>query len=71
MTDNETENLYLKYSSDRGKKSNSVYNIEKSFGRYSFIHVNATLVPGPKRPYNFLGLFFFYLHPKFYIIHVS
>lgn len=65
MTDNETENLYLRYSNDRGKKSNSVYNIKKSFGRYSFIHVNATLVPGPKRPYNFLGWFFVCLKYNF------
>lgn len=27
-----------------------------SFGKYSFICADATLVPGPKRPYNFFGI---------------
>lgn len=27
-----------------------------SFGSYSFICVDATLSPGPKRPYNFFGI---------------
>lgn len=49
------ENHYMKYSGDKNTLSSSVYNVKKSFGTYSFIHVNATLAPGPRRPFNFLG----------------
>ena len=50
-----SNSLYSTYSGDKGKLSNHVYTVQKPYGKYSFVHVNATLVPGPKRPFNFLG----------------
>ncbi|XP_077965818.1 transmembrane protein 62-like [Styela clava] len=48
-------NPYLKYSGDKGKLSSNVYKIIKPYGTYSFIPVDATMIPGPRRPYNFAG----------------
>nr|XP_039259686.1 transmembrane protein 62-like [Styela clava] len=48
-------NYYLKYSGDKGKLSSAVYQVEKQYGKYSFIPVDATMIPGPRRPYNFMG----------------
>lgn len=44
-----------KYSSWR-KDGSFHYIHTTSFGNYSFICVDATLSPGPKRPYNFFGI---------------
>uniref|UniRef100_A0A8C4UR41 Transmembrane protein 62 n=1 Tax=Falco tinnunculus TaxID=100819 RepID=A0A8C4UR41_FALTI len=48
-------NYYRKYSSWR-KDGSFHYIHTTSFGNYSFICVDATLSPGPKRPYNFFGI---------------
>ncbi|XP_029454541.1 transmembrane protein 62 isoform X2 [Rhinatrema bivittatum] len=48
-------NYYRKYSALR-KEGSFHYVHRTSFGNYSFICVDATLTPGPKRPYNFFGI---------------
>ncbi|KAM9645655.1 transmembrane protein 62 isoform 2-T2 [Trichechus inunguis] len=49
------ENYYRKYSAVR--KDGSFHYVHSTpFGNYSFICVDATLSPGPKRPYNFFGI---------------
>ncbi|NXC50264.1 TMM62 protein, partial [Penelope pileata] len=48
-------NYYRKYSAWR-KDGSFHYVHTTSFGNYSFICVDATLSPGPKRPYNFFGI---------------
>ncbi|MBN3286248.1 TMM62 protein, partial [Polyodon spathula] len=48
-------NYYRKYSAT--KKEGSFHYIHQTpFGNYSFICVDATLTPGPKRPFNFFGI---------------
>ncbi|KAM4691056.1 transmembrane protein 62 [Rhinophrynus dorsalis] len=48
-------NYYRKYSA--WQKEGSFHYIHRTpFGNYSFICVDATLTPGPKRPYNFFGI---------------
>ncbi|RXM31553.1 Transmembrane protein 62 [Acipenser ruthenus] len=48
-------NYYRKYSAT--KKEGSFHYIHQTpFGSYSFICVDATLTPGPKRPFNFFGI---------------
>ncbi|EDL79967.1 similar to hypothetical protein FLJ23375 (predicted), isoform CRA_a [Rattus norvegicus] len=48
-------NYYRKYSAVR--KDGSFHYIHSTpFGNYSFISVDATQRPGPKRPYNFFGI---------------
>ncbi|XP_009073213.1 PREDICTED: transmembrane protein 62, partial [Acanthisitta chloris] len=49
------QNYYRKYSAWR-KDGSFHYIHSTSFGNYSFICVDATLSPGPKRPYNFFGI---------------
>uniref|UniRef100_A0A8C0US45 Transmembrane protein 62 n=1 Tax=Cyanistes caeruleus TaxID=156563 RepID=A0A8C0US45_CYACU len=49
------QNYYRKYSAWR-KDGSFHYTHTTSFGNYSFICVDATLSPGPKRPYNFFGI---------------
>ncbi|NXQ56276.1 TMM62 protein, partial [Anthoscopus minutus] len=49
------QNYYRKYSAWR-KDGSFHYLHTTSFGNYSFICVDATLSPGPKRPYNFFGI---------------
>ncbi|XP_062350856.1 transmembrane protein 62 isoform X2 [Cinclus cinclus] len=49
------QNYYRKYSAWR-KDGSFHYIHTASFGNYSFICVDATLSPGPKRPYNFFGI---------------
>ncbi|XP_054256800.1 transmembrane protein 62 isoform X1 [Indicator indicator] len=52
---NSVRNYYRKYSA--WHKDGSFHYIHTtSFGNYSFICVDATLNPGPKRPYNFYGI---------------
>lgn len=47
--------LPRKYSANQ--KIGSFHYVHKtSFGNYSFVCVDATLTPGPKRPYNFFGI---------------
>ncbi|XP_064921974.1 transmembrane protein 62 isoform X1 [Columba livia] len=49
------QNYYRKYSA--WHKDGSFHYIHTtSFGNYSFICVDATLTPGPKRPFNFFGI---------------
>ncbi|KAM4662176.1 transmembrane protein 62 [Discoglossus pictus] len=49
------KNYYRKYSV--WQKEGSFHYIHHTpFGNYSFICVDATLTPGPKRPYNFFGI---------------
>ncbi|NXY87533.1 TMM62 protein, partial [Alcedo cyanopectus] len=52
---NSVQNYYRKYSAWR-KDGSFHYTHTTSFGNYSFICVDATLSPGPKRPYNFFGI---------------
>lgn len=48
-------NYYRKYSAVR--KDGSFHYVHSApFGNYSFISVDATQRPGPKRPYNFFGI---------------
>ncbi|XP_061199716.1 transmembrane protein 62 isoform X2 [Neopsephotus bourkii] len=52
---NSIRNYYRKYSA--WHKDGSFHYIHTTpFGNYSFICVDATLSPGPKRPYNFFGI---------------
>ena len=60
MSDKDSKNYYKKYSGDKGKRTRSIWTLNKSFGNYSFIPVDATLSPGPKRPFNFFGKFKLY-----------
>ncbi|XP_060030476.1 transmembrane protein 62 isoform X2 [Erinaceus europaeus] len=49
------ENYYRKYSALR--RDGSFHYVHSTpFGNYSFICVDATLNPGPKRPFNFFGI---------------
>ncbi|XP_023568289.1 transmembrane protein 62 [Octodon degus] len=49
------KNYYRKYSAVR--KDGSFHYVHSTpFGNYSFISVDATQTPGPKRPYNFFGI---------------
>lgn len=44
-----------KYSANQ--KIGSFHYVHKTpFGNYSFVCADATLTPGPKRPYNFFGI---------------
>ncbi|KFV67460.1 Transmembrane protein 62, partial [Dryobates pubescens] len=52
---NSVRNYYRKYSAWR-KDGSFHYIHTTSFGNYSFICVDATPNPGPKRPYNFYGI---------------
>ncbi|KAJ8401137.1 hypothetical protein AAFF_G00387190 [Aldrovandia affinis] len=48
-------NYYRKYSAIQ--QAGSFHYVHKApFGNYSFICADATLTPGPKRPYNFFGI---------------
>ncbi|XP_040268699.1 transmembrane protein 62 isoform X1 [Bufo bufo] len=50
-----SNNYYRKYSG--WQKEGSFHFVHHTpFGNYSFICVDATLTPGPKRPYNFFGI---------------
>ncbi|XP_035115336.1 transmembrane protein 62 isoform X6 [Callithrix jacchus] len=49
------KNYYRKYSAVR-RDGPFHYVHSTPFGNYSFISVDATLNPGPKRPYNFFGI---------------
>ncbi|XP_046874014.1 transmembrane protein 62 [Hypomesus transpacificus] len=48
-------NYYRKYSANQ--KVGSFHHVHQTqFGNYSFICADATLTPGPKRPFNFFGI---------------
>ncbi|KAJ3613689.1 hypothetical protein NHX12_019935 [Muraenolepis orangiensis] len=48
-------NYYRKYSANQ--KVGSFHYVHRTpFGNYSFVCADATLTPGPKRPYNFFGI---------------
>ncbi|XP_070325190.1 transmembrane protein 62 isoform X2 [Odocoileus virginianus] len=49
------ENYYRKYSAVR-RDGSFRYVHSTPFGNYSFISLDATLNPGPKRPFNFFGI---------------
>uniref|UniRef100_A0A3Q3WR31 Calcineurin-like phosphoesterase domain-containing protein n=1 Tax=Mola mola TaxID=94237 RepID=A0A3Q3WR31_MOLML len=48
-------NYFRKYSANQ-KIGSFHYVHETPFGSYSFVCADATLTPGPKRPYNFFGI---------------
>ncbi|KAK3909132.1 Transmembrane protein 62 [Frankliniella fusca] len=54
---NSTLNYYYKYS-EQGKKypRSYLYQLSKGKTKYSFLAVDASLAPGPRRPFNFVGL---------------
>ncbi|XP_061599197.1 transmembrane protein 62 [Cololabis saira] len=55
MSLDSVNNYYRKYSANQ--KVGSFHHVHKTpFGNYSFVCVDATLTPGPKRPYNFFGI---------------
>lgn len=47
--------MFRKYSANQ-KLGSFHYVHSTPFGNYSFICADATLTPGPKRPYNFFGI---------------
>ncbi|XP_027725973.1 transmembrane protein 62 isoform X2 [Vombatus ursinus] len=50
-----SQNYYRRYSALR--RHGPMHYIHKTpFGNYSFIYVDATLTPGPKKPFNFYGI---------------
>lgn len=48
------DSFFVKHGGDRVAR-NSLYEIKKPFGRYSFVAVDAASEPGFKRPFNFVG----------------
>ncbi|XP_043839815.1 transmembrane protein 62 isoform X2 [Dromiciops gliroides] len=50
-----SQNYYRKYSAFRRHGSNH-YIHTTPFGNYSFIYMDATITPGPKKPFNFYGI---------------
>ncbi|XP_005799357.1 transmembrane protein 62 [Xiphophorus maculatus] len=55
MSLDSVNNYYRKYSANQ-KVGSFHYVHTTPFGNYSFVCVDATLTPGPKRPYNFFGI---------------
>ncbi|XP_068961962.1 transmembrane protein 62 isoform X1 [Petaurus breviceps papuanus] len=50
-----SQNYYRRYSALR--KHGPMHYIHKTpFGNYSFIYMDATITPGPKKPFNFYGM---------------
>ncbi|XP_076013792.1 transmembrane protein 62 [Genypterus blacodes] len=55
MSLDSVNNYYRRYSANQ--KVGSFHYVHKTpFGNYSFVCADATLTPGPKRPYNFFGI---------------
>ncbi|XP_012060573.1 PREDICTED: transmembrane protein 62-like [Atta cephalotes] len=54
----DSKNNYYLYYSIQGKKHprSYMYNIDTGLETYSFIAIDACLKPGPKRPFNFIGI---------------
>nr|XP_061798573.1 transmembrane protein 62-like [Nerophis lumbriciformis] len=55
MSLDSVNNYYRKYSANQ-KVGSFHYVHTTAFGNYSFVCADATLTPGPKRPYNFFGI---------------
>ncbi|XP_051941502.1 transmembrane protein 62 isoform X2 [Hippocampus zosterae] len=55
MSLDSVNNYYRKYSANQ-KVGSFHYVHSTPFGNYSFVCADATLTPGPKRPYNFFGI---------------
>lgn len=55
MSLDSVNNYFRKYSANQ-KVGSFHYVHRTSFGNYSFVCADATLTPGPKRPYNFFGI---------------
>ncbi|XP_061896935.1 transmembrane protein 62-like [Entelurus aequoreus] len=55
MSLDSVNNYYRKYSANQ-KVGSFHYVHTTPFGNYSFVCADATLMPGPKRPYNFFGI---------------
>ncbi|XP_077477350.1 transmembrane protein 62 [Stigmatopora argus] len=55
MSLDSVNNYYRKYSANQ-KMGSFHYVHTTAFGNYSFVCADATLTPGPKRPYNFFGI---------------
>ncbi|XP_049597074.1 transmembrane protein 62 isoform X1 [Syngnathus scovelli] len=55
MSLDSVNNYYRKYSANQ-KVGSFHYVHTTPFGNYSFVCADATLTPGPKRPYNFFGI---------------
>uniref|UniRef100_A0A7G3B2B5 Uncharacterized protein n=1 Tax=Lutzomyia longipalpis TaxID=7200 RepID=A0A7G3B2B5_LUTLO len=54
---NSSSNLFQKYSVQGAKHSKSyMHQVTVAGDKYTFIAVDACLEPGPKRPYNFIGM---------------
>ncbi|KYQ52554.1 Transmembrane protein 62 [Trachymyrmex zeteki] len=54
----DSKNNYYLYYSIQGKKHprSYMYNVDIGLETYSFIAIDACLKPGPKRPFNFIGI---------------
>lgn len=51
------ENYFANYSVQGRQHSRSyMHEVQKGTDKYSFIAIDACLMPGPKRPFNFVGL---------------
>lgn len=55
MSLDSVNNYFRKYSANQ-KVGSFHYVHRTAFGNYSFVCADATLTPGPKRPYNFFGI---------------
>nr|CAB3267110.1 transmembrane protein 62 [Phallusia mammillata] len=55
LSDDSPANYYASLSGSKGKLSSTTWNLVKPYGKYSFIPVDASIMPGPRRPYNFMG----------------
>uniref|UniRef100_A0A1B0D177 TMEM62 C-terminal domain-containing protein n=1 Tax=Phlebotomus papatasi TaxID=29031 RepID=A0A1B0D177_PHLPP len=54
---NSSSNYFHKYSVQGAKHSRSyIHQVTRGGDKYTFIAVDACLEPGPKRPYNFIGM---------------
>ncbi|XP_059613492.1 transmembrane protein 62-like [Phlebotomus argentipes] len=54
---NSSSNFFHKYSVQGSAHSRSyMHQVEKAGDKYTFLAVDACLEPGPKRPYNFIGM---------------
>lgn len=57
MSFNSKSNYYSNYSMQGKMHPRSyMYNVDVGSERYSFIAIDACLKPGPKRPFNFIGV---------------
>jgi len=54
----DSQNNYYSHYSIQGEKHprSYIYNVNTSLDTFSFIAIDASLRPGPKRPFNFIGI---------------